>query len=312
MPTPLPLLLAGAALSQPVGHYHPDDVASRSKVFVAAAESMGPAFEGAQQRLGTLGRGLQELEIGGALLGTRVPAGFNGWATVERRRVTGQFLQVQRHVDLVQEDFGGVFGAALGRALEAQGGALQECSKGTGVQALMRRPGAGCPGEDRNGALARALDADPRLKAEVAEILDIPFPDIQVDHRAWAAVPLTGAGRWVSASALARRFASAALEREASALEARLAPLEARIAAGDTTAVAEAASARAAYEAALAASGTVLVASATKALAQAGAADVGICPSTPALGGCEGADASEEIMRTLGEDKRFVKAAAGL
>ena len=112
----LPLLLAGSSLAQPVGYYHPDDVAARSKVFVAAAEQMAPAFDAAQQKLGGLGRGLQTLEVGDALLGTRVPADFADWSRAQRKAVTVQFLQVQRHVDLVQDDFGGVFGAALERA----------------------------------------------------------------------------------------------------------------------------------------------------------------------------------------------------
>jgi hypothetical protein len=312
MTTALPLLLAGAALAQPVGHFHPDDVAARSKVFVGAAEKMGPAFEGAQQELGALGRGLQELEIGAAVLGARVPGGFADWSTAQRRTVTGQFLQVQRHVDLVQEDFGGVFGTALSRALDAEGGALKECTKGTGVQALMRRPGAGCPGEDRNGALARALDADTSLQGDVTEILDIPFPALGVDERAWAPVPLTGAARWVSAAGLANRFAGAALEREAAALEVQLAPLEARIAAGDATAVAEAAKARDGYEAALATAGTSLLDAATKALDKAGAGDVGVCPNAAAFGGCAGEDASKALLQTLAADKRFTKVAAGL
>jgi hypothetical protein len=312
MSTLLAPLLVGAALAQPVGHYHPDDVAARSKVFVAAAEKMGPAFEQAQQDLGALGRGLQALEVGTNLLGARVPAGFGDWADTQRRTVTGQYLRVQKHVDLVQEDFGGVFGGALERALAAQGGALKECTKGSGVQALMRRPGAGCPGEDRNGALARALDGDAQLKADVAEILDIPFPEIGVEPRAWAAVPITGTGRWVSAAALAKAHAGPVLERESAALEARLAPLEGRIAAGDAAAVAEAAEARAAYEAALAAAGATLLDAAAKALEKAGAGDVGVCPNAAGFGGCEGADATKEVLRILAADKRFTKAAAGL
>lgn len=312
MPTSIALLLGAAALAQPAGYFHPDDVAARSKVFVGAAEKMGPAFEGVQQSLGGLGRGLQELEVGGALLGDRVPSGFAAWSTEQRRTVTGQFLRVQKHVDLVQEDFGGVFGAALDRALEAEGGALQECTKGSGVQALMRRPGAGCTGTDRNGALARALDADPGLEQAVTEILDIPFPELGVEDRSWAPVALTGTARWVSAAALADRFAGAALAREAAALEDRLAPLEARIAGGDASAVAEAAEARSAYEAALAGAGTTLLEAATKALDKAGAGDVGVCPNAASFGGCAGADASREVLRTLAEDKRFTKVAAGL
>ena len=312
MPLPLAMLFAGAALAQPVGHYHPDDVAARSNIFVAAAEQMGPAFESAQQDLGGLGRSLQTLELGSALLGDRVPAGFHEWANAQRKTVTGQFLRVQRHVDLVQDDFGGVFGGALERAMAAEPGPLQECTRGSGVQALMRRPGAGCPGEDRNARLASALDKDPQLKADVAEILEIPFPEIGVEPRAWDATPLTGSGRWVSAAALARAHAAPAIARASASLEARLAPLQARIASGDTTATAEAAAARQAYEEELAATGTKLIDAATKALERAGAADVGLCANAAPLGGCSGTDATGALMDLLAADKRFQKASAGL
>jgi len=308
----LSLVLAASAVAQPLGHYHPDDVAARSKVFVAAAEQMGPAFESAQQQLGGLGRGLQSLEVGSALLGTRVPDGFAGWSQAQRKTVTGQFLQVQRHVDLVQDDFGGVFGTALERAITAQGSSLQECTKGTGVQALMRRPGAGCPGEDRNGALARALDSDAQLKSDVAEILAIPFPELGVESRAWTPVPLTGTERWVSAAALADAHARPALERASAALEARLAPLEARMTSGDASAVTEAAAARAAYEAELAAAGVTLLDAAQRALEKAGSGGVGVCPNAETFGGCTGTDATATVLGLLAADKRFMKSAAGL
>ena len=196
--------------------------------------------------------------------------------------------------------------------LVAAGGALKERAKRTRVHALMRRPGAGCPGEDRNGALARSLDADPALREDVVEILDIPFPTLGVDERAWAPAPLTGEARWVSASALAKTFASAALERESASLEARLAPLEARISGGDASAVAEAAEARAAYESALATVGAGLLEAATQAPDKAGAGDVGVCPNAASFGGCAGEDATRVVLRTVAEDKRFTKVAAGL
>ncbi|MEC8423481.1 MAG: hypothetical protein VX000_06865, partial [Myxococcota bacterium] len=239
-------------------------------------------------------------------------SGFDEWATAQRKTVTGQYLRVQRHVDLVQDDFGGVFSGALQRALESDGALLEECSKGSGVQALMRRQAADCPGDDRSGTLAAALDADKTLQTSVAEILAIPFPELGIEGRAWAPATITGTARWVSADALARRFASSALDRQTESLANRLAPLEARIAGGDAAAVEEAAVARAAYEAALAAMGDTVLGAAAPALQKAGMGDVGACANPTSFGGCTGADATREVLDVLSADRRFIKATDSL
>lgn len=312
MPAPLALLVT-AALAAPAGHYHPDNVAAKSRVFATAAEASGPAFQSAQDELARISGALQTIEVGAALLGERAPTGFDDWANGVRRTATGQFLQVQRHVDLLGEDYGQVFGAALERALEAEGGQLAECSGGSGIQALMRRPGgSSCPGEDKNGSLARRIDQDPTLKKEVAAINEVPFPAVGVDSRTWAPVAVTGTTRWFDVAAVARRFGGVALEREAGRLEAAVAPLEARIAAGDATAVGDAETARAAYEAALAGVGAGLLEAATKSLDKAGMSDVGACANPAALGGCTGEDATKAVLEALSADPRFAKAAGKL
>ncbi len=312
MPAPLALLLA-AALAAPAGHYHPDNVAAKSRVFASAAEASGPAFEAAQDALGRVGRGLAQLEIGAALLGDRAPAGFDAWATGIRRTATGQYLRLQKHVDLLGDDYSRVFGDALTRAVAAEKGDLVECTGGSGIQALMRRPGAtACPGEDRNGALARRIDADAELSKAVAAINAVPFPEVGVEPKTWAPATVTGAARWFDVATVARKAAGPALERDAQALEAALAPLESGIDAGDAAAVAEAERARAAYEAALATHGAALLEAAAKALDKAGLSDVGACPNPASLGGCAGADATKDVLAALLADKKFVKVAEGL
>jgi hypothetical protein len=310
----LALLLLPTAFAAGPAYYHPDNVAAGSKVFASAAKAMGPAFDDAQDQLAKMSRGLIEVEIGTALVGDALPGGFADWSVGTRRTVTGQFMQVQRHVDLLQDDYGRVFGAALERAIatEGEGRELKECTAGTGIQALMRRPGGGCQGDDLNGAIVRRIDADPELQAAVDEINSVPFPTVGVEARAWAPAPLTGTTRWVRAGALGKRFAKTALEREEAALAAGLAPLEARLSAGDADAVKAAGALRATYEAALAKDGEALLNGAREALKRADMNDVGVCPNAPALGGCDGEDASRAVLEALALDRKFLKLSEGI
>ena len=99
------------------GHYHPDGVAGRSETFAAAADALGPQFEQAQKQLTRAGASLQEMEIGGGLVGARLDSSFRDWANEQRKLITGQFIQIQRHVDVLQDDVGRVFTEALDRAV---------------------------------------------------------------------------------------------------------------------------------------------------------------------------------------------------
>ena len=308
------LLLLPAASAADAGHYHPDAVAAKSALFVEAAGAMGPAFDEAQSELTRLGAALETLDAGVLLLGERAPDALRDWAGETRKRTTGWYLQIQRHVGLLQEDFSGEFGGALARALEAQEGPVQECGA-TGIAAIMGGKKQ-CPGADLNATLAEQLDQDPQLQAFVAEIADVPWPQSTVSPRTWAPVAITGTERWVSADAVLSRFASGALDRRAADLEAALEPLEEGLERGEPGAVERGQGARDAYAGALAADGALLweamAGALTKAEKKGGPAGVGVCPVPASLGGCEGEDATRAVLDTLAADKRFGKAVAPL
>jgi hypothetical protein len=321
MPAPLltlGLILAtgGAAQAAEPGHYHPDTVAAKSARFTEAAKLMGPSFDAAQQQLTRLGRAVEALDGAVLLLGDRAPEPLTAWAVTARKRLAGGYLSVQRHVDLVQEDFGEQFGGALERAVAAEGEAydLKECGA-TGIAAMMGGRSQ-CEGADRNASLAARLDADPELASFTDELKTIPWPSVEVSARTAAPIPLTGSARWVSADAVLAAHARGALSRRADDLEESLDPLIDRIEAGDAEAVAEGQAARDRYGAALARDGAVLWESMTITLERAqrrgGPEAVGVCPVPVALGGCEGEDATPVVLETLAADRRFLKSVSGL
>jgi len=309
-------LTVGAHAAPTAGHYHPDQVAQKSEVFHQAAVALGPRFDDVQGALARLGRALEGLDLAVATLGTDAPPELVDYAAATRRTATGQYIQVQRHVDLVQEDTARTFEAALARAVDGLGSEydLEECGV-SGVAAMMGRGGS-CKGTDLNPRLAEALDADPELRADVGEIAEVPWPEVTVASTPQPVVPVTGTARWVAMHALVKAFADPSLDGHTEDLEDALAPLEDGLAAGDAKAIATAEKHRATYEAALAADGQVLRSALKDALEKAekkgGLREVGLCANPGELGGCAGEDVTREVIAAMQADKRFLKATAPL
>lgn len=311
------LLTIPAALAGPAGYYHFDDIAAQSKRFSEAAEAMGPAFDKAQTTLGKIGRDMEDLERNTALLGTDA---LDGWYASTQRSITGQYLQIQRHVDLLQDDYNNIFTEAAGRAIEQVGARydLSECTRSGGVSSMLRRStsggsSGGCKGEDVNAQIAAAIDSDSALAADVREINAVPWPEIVVEPAAQAPHPVTGTARYVSLTALANTYLDARADKRLEAFEDALSPLEDGLDSGDEAAIAEAARLKEAYRAGLAEDGAALQAALLKSLAKAGKklpgfTEVGLCANPEGLGGCTGEDITASVMALLRDDGKFQKA----
>lgn len=316
MTTLLCLLLCTSARAAQPAWYDPDEVAGHSAVFAQAADELGPRYAELEGQLRKLSQPLEDLELATALAGDRLSGDSRAWSLQTRRTVAAAHLQAQRHVDLVQEDYARVFGAALQRALEVegQGYTVKECSGGSGIQALMGR-GRSCEGEDLSAALARRMDQDAQLASDVAEINAVPWPTVQVDGAEQPVIPLTGSGSWFSLATVARTLWRDRLIERGDDLDRQLAPIDDELAAGDEAALASAQEARAAYDSALAADGEVLLALIQQALekkAKKGGDDVGACINPSTLGGCAGQDRTGEILDLLQGDRRLLKGLARL
>lgn len=316
------LLLCGSALAAGEGYYHPDDVAAKSRRFAEAASSVGPAWEMAQSAASRTGKALTDLDLGVALLGEAAPAGVADRAKATRKASTAQFLSLQRHVDLIQEDYGQSFQAAMDRALRKvdKGGALVVCTQGGGLAGRFGPGGPGaasCAGDDMNGALASAIDADPELARALADIASVPWPALDLPSLTEAALPLTGDGAWIQAAPVARALIGELLITRQEQLEDALAPLEEGLEVSDADAIARAASLRADWERALAKDGAALRVELIAALARAEKrktvpSGIGFCANPPALGGCVGSDVTDAVLPALLADAKLTKALARL
>lgn len=300
------LLLCGSAVAAESGYYHPDDVARVSVAFKGASESMAPAFEERMAQVTRTGGALMDLEVGVGMLGDGASDALRAYVSDTRRTAIGESMRLQRHADLLTEDYSRVFGAAFERALPGvtKGVAAREC-KASGVAAMVGR--TQCTGTDLNPALAAAIDADATLKRELADIASVEWPSLSAFSSAQGAVALTGTARWVDGAALARAFAG---ERIKAARDAATTVAE-RAEDGEATA-SDVTAATAAWQAQLARDGAALRAAVTESLARGarkgGPVDVAWCPNPRALGGCSGDDATRDVVTALKEDPKFLKA----
>lgn len=304
-------ILASVALAGTPAFYHPDDIAAASKRFTEASEAIQPRFERGQDLVARTTAGLADLEVAVALLGPDAPAGLASWAQLTRRQVTGQYLRLNKHAELIQEDFSKVFLDALGRAMPkvSAGKDVVEC-KATGVEAMMHR--TSCKGEDLNGPLAAAIDADGQLGRDIASILSVDWPTIAVEPAPQPVVPVTGSAAWVDLGRLARTFVPERLAARLDAFERELEPLEEGLAAKDPAAIEAAGKKKQAYTEALAGDGTLLRAAFAEAAGRVKGMppQLGLCASPAVLGGCVGTDVTDAVIAALKADKKFQKAVA--
>lgn len=310
-PAPTAAQAAGAP-----GYYLADSVAAKSAAFRAAAEASGPPFNSRNKTLEKVGGGLRLLDLGVALLGPQADPALTAWTAEQRRQTTGEGLRLQRHLDLLQADYGEQFGAAVERAVAAiaAGRAVAACEAPPRLPGM---PGGGkppCPGEDLSAAIAEKIDQDAALKRALAEINAVPWPEVSAPAKVWPAVPLTGDRAWVNLGALAEATIGRRIRQHQEALEAALEPLAPRLSAGEAGALAEAKALRAAYEAKLAADGEVLKAALKVTLEKTKGAPsaVGLCANAPALGGCAGDDQTRAVIALLADNKTWQKATAAL
>lgn len=311
------------ALAGAPGYYHPDDIAGKSQQFAQAADAMGPAFDEVQMTLSRLGRSLEALERSTALLGDAAPPELAVWFEQTQRSVTGQYLQVQKHVNLLGEDYATVFTEAVSRAVAqvSANHALTECTQSGGVSSMLRRSASGasttCSGTDFNDVIATAIDADPLLRADVTELNALEWPSITIEPVAQPVAPVTGTARYVMVGRLAKKYLEDHADARLEAFEDALSPIEDDVNAGDPEAIAEAGRLKEAYLAGLAEDGAVLRAALETSLAKAGKkvpglSEVGLCANPAGLGGCEGEDITSIVMDLLREDRKFQKAIAKL
>jgi hypothetical protein len=302
----IPVLLVTTALAETPVWWTEEGVSSRSELFGKAQARDAQAYEAAQDQLSRARRAVGDLELADALLPP--DAARSAYVAELDRSLSGQFLRLQRHTDLLSEDYARTFGAAVSRAVVvvANGRSVVEC---TSVSAVERAMGKGprCPGTDISAKIASTIDEDVTLRAEVASLLSVDWPTVTVTGRAQPAAAFLGDARTLSVATIARTLRKDELRELDDIREAAIEQLEEDLASTD----------RATKEAAVK-KGRAIAETWRKSVAEVGAGlwpevkkklekgkrkgapvDVALCANPESLGGCGLPDATKEAIAAL-------------
>ena len=312
-------LLALAPLLLGAGFYHPADVAPRSEAYARASNSAGTAFEEKQNQAQSLAAALQAYEEALDLAGSRAPAAERQRLETVRTAFNRSFAVFEAFAVTMMEDFDAEFIGAMERAAAAVGGdqicegQIPDGKPMPGIRPRMKS-NPDCKGEDLNGAVAEAMDADAALASAIDEILALEWPAMGVAAEAQA--PLGDGARYIHLDVFMRTGAARTLQRiDQADDEARLA-FQADIESGASTEELEKhldkareITARTAQRRAMAAESAIVAAD--KILAKwtkKGEPATAWCLNPEALGGCSGTDATGELVSRLLDEKKIIKA----
>jgi hypothetical protein len=306
-------LLAPLTAAADPGRASPADIAKASALYAQASEKAGGTYAERERRAEAVAAALTAYREALDLLGARAPAAERARLEELQRAFNREVGVLRAFAETALEDFDEVFSAAMARALPA-GAKVCEGQIAAGP-ALPGMPGRtrenpDCTGVDRSAEVARAMDADPRLRSAVTQILALEWPAITLVPE--PREPIGGA-RWIPVQPLLRGLAGARLKVIDRADEQARVPLAAALEEGfdkaDAPALVEqgrAITERTARErAALAA--PILAAIEGRA-SKLGAPDLGWCANPELLGGCAGTRASPDVERAIREDKKVRKA----
>ena len=302
------LLVVGAALAEAPVWWTEEGVMRSAAIFGKAQARDAKAYESVSDELARARRAVGDLELGNALL--EPDATRAAYAARLDRALSGQFLRLQKHVDLLSGDYSRVFGAAVERAIAvaAAGQTVTQCTTVSQVERMLGK-GPKCPGQDISAKVAATIDSDRELASQVESILSVEWPTIVVVGEAQPAVPLTGKERSVDVAALGRAVAGDALkalddEREA-ALEQIQEELDSPDAATKEAAVKKGSAIEETWRAAVGELGRKSWPGVKKKLEKAakkgGPIGVSLCANPVSLGGCGLPDATADVVEAVGD-----------
>ncbi|MSQ00576.1 MAG: hypothetical protein EXR71_01625 [Myxococcales bacterium] len=302
----LVLIVVGAALADAPVWWTEEGVMRRSATFGKAQARDAEAYESVAAELARARKAVGDLELGSALL--EPDASRSAYAVRLDRALSGQFLRLQKHVDLLGGDYSRVFGDAVERVISvaAPGQTVTQCTTVSPVQRMLGT-GPKCPGRDISAVVGAALDRDLALKSKVESILSVEWPTIAIVGEVQAPLALTGTERSVDVAALGRAWAGDALralddEREAD-LEELQEELDSEIPATKEAAVKKGAAITESWRAAVGELGRKCWPAIKKRLEKAaktgGPAGVSLCANPVSLGGCGLPDATTAVLAAV-------------
>lgn len=332
------LLIATPALAvadepAPAGHFDRDAVVAASRLFGAANAVASKALGPQERALSRTDGSLADLDLALALSHGSIDDAQHALWTArleERSGLFGQeFEALQEQITALGAGYEQAFEAALGRALAALPG-IEECAPtpltmGGGLAGPGGAPpGRACPGPDRSAEVAKAWDADPELRAFVAEQEAASWQQITTYDASQPVLALDGhpGPSWLNPADLVQLVPEAieaidTVDRKAESARKDLlrerAEIDPEAAEADEQRKAIVLRARAlrAWSAdRKAEAGALVMAAVARARRKgkkAGWAEVGACLNPAGWGGCVGDEVTDDVAERVSEDKKLIK-----
>lgn len=314
------LFFVATAFAAAPGHYHPEDIQVRSEVFMASAKRLQETFERRSRTLKTYARALNAYQEALDLLGERASEVERTRLDELQRAFARQGADLQLAADSLIEDFDTAMVGAMERA-SAPFGELQRCkatipvpSEGPRIPGMAgkTKPNPECKGEDRNQAIATAMDHDEGLTSAIDAMMDREWPTVELPSAPQAPTP-GDADEWVMARDLLTKVAGDGMKTIRRRDDERRDKIDAALESETEidvealrTEVRRIEQQTAKARASLAA--PVLVAADERLAKKAKGVTVGWCANPRTLGGCTGEDTTSSRVSLLVGDKKFMKA----
>ncbi len=327
------LITSPALASEPAGHFDRDAVVGSSQLFAAANGIASKALGPQERALSRTDAALADLDLALALTHGSIDEAQHGlWAARLDERSTrfgDEFAALQEQITAMGAGYEAAFEQGLQRALATLPG-VEECAPtplamGGGLAGPGGAPaGRSCPGPDRSAEIAKAWDADPELQAFIEQQKAAQWQQITTYEGAQPVLALDDhAGpNWLNPADLAQLVPEAieaidSVDLKAEAARKVLLSERREIGQDDPDAtekrnsiVARARAIRAWSADRKAEAGALVMAAVDRARKKgkkAGWADVGACVNPAGWGGCEGAEATDEVADVVSEDRKLQK-----
>lgn len=292
------------------GFYHPQDVASESRMFASVSEGMAEQASEAQRETRALALALRDYEEALDLLGDAAPPEERARLQALERQYHRELAVLQAAVDEKVAGFDQAFGSALARALRGHPGAercARQVAAGPAIPGLGARTerNPACRGDDLNARLAAVMDEDSTLFLELNQVTG-PLPTFSLPVEA-----MPSGERWIGVAPFFQAAAGDALRAIRQADEEARLPIEAAIEQGATEEALRALRPEArAIDEQTADRRAELAAPVLERAAEVftkRAPGSSWCAQPARLGGCTGTDATRSLAGMLRDDRKLLR-----
>ena len=299
----------GFAETEDKGYYNETEISKASTLFAEASKISAPQFAKAESTIRQHAGIIKDMETNIALLND---TDLETWFSQNQKYMLGYRLQVSKHATMLTEDYDTEFSSAMNRAIEGLefDGTLEVCE----AQAIHAMMGAApkCDGTSFSTQLAKSMDNDPTLQAAIESINAIPWPEAKVTLQSMPIVEITGAAAYIDLNTFVRQMMGERMKEHQRWLEQQNDALVEGLETGDKEAFKKAEQNRVLYLDRLSTDGQVLFEALQKYAAKRGKKNpvvqsIGFCGNLEELGGCEGTDATNEVIALLKSDRHWIK-----